>query len=255
MAVGKTNRFPAGKAFTAKISLKDGETFRPVPEFTFQAKDATGEYNDLTPEQINEAFGVDGPIRDVAGDLVAVDVRPTEFEGKPIHNVTLALRDAERNEIIFTQFVSNNNFGRGIANRVLNLAKRDEAGNIVSVSTANVQVGLYSQQNRETKKSYGACSIRQGESTDTIKYLYDPKTAPEIQPREYVGEGEKIKKDYTKPDAFLFAELGKLGEFLKANRSNKQEAPKSAPQSETSSAPAADNPPPANEAGDEAPPF
>lgn len=253
MAVGKTNRFPAGKAFTARVSLKDGNEFRPVPEFTFQAKDATGEYNDLTPEQINEAFGVDGPIRDIAGDLIALDTRVGQYDGDPIHNVTLGLRDADRNEVIFTQFVSNNNFGRGIANRLLNLAKRDEAGNIVSVNTANVQFGLYSQLNKELKKSFAAASIRQGESTDTIKYFYDPKTAPEVQPRLFEGKGGKQEKDYTKVDEFLFAELGKLGEFLKANRSNKQEAPKSAPQSQA--APENPTPAPSGETTEEPPPF
>lgn len=240
MAVGKTNRFPAGKAFTAKASLKDGNEFRPVPEFIFQAKAADGEYKDLTPEQIKEAFDVDGPIRDVAGDLVALDTRPTEFEGNPIHNVTLGLRDPARNEIIFTQFVSNNNFGRGIANRLLNLK-----------AYQNVQVGLYSQQNRDTKKSYAACSIRQGDSPDTIKCLYDPKTAPEVQPRLFEGKGGKQEKDYTKVDAFLFAELVKLGETLKANRGSQSQPTQQPPQSEALQTTA----PAPSEATDEAPPF
>lgn len=246
MAVGKTNRFPAGKAFTAKVSLKDGTEFRETPIFVFQAKDAAGEYNDLTPEQIKENFDVDGPIRDVAGDLVVLDIRPTEYEGNPIHNVTLGLRDAARNEIIFTQYVSNNNFGRGITNRLLNLKAFD-----------NVQFGLYSQQNRETKKTYAAASIRQGDSPDTIKYLYDPKTAPEVQPRLFEGKGGKQEKDYTKVDAFLFAELGKLGESLKANRgSQSQSAPKTAPAENPAPAPqSVATPAPAPETDTDGPPF
>ncbi len=232
MAVGKTNSFSGGKTYTARVSLKDGQAFRDKPIFTFQAKGADGEYKDLDAAQIKDAFGVDGPIYDITGDLVALDTRVGEYEGDPIHNVTLGLRDANRNEVIFTQFVSNNNFGRGIANRLLNLKAFE-----------NVQFGLYSQLNRETKKSYAAASIRQGDSTETIKYLYDPKVAAEVQPRIFEGKGGKQEKDYTKVDAFLFAELAKLGELLKANRGNKspqptptQEAPKneSAPASEPS---------------------
>ncbi len=219
MAVGNKNRSHNGKAYTARVSLKDGQNFRPVPEFTFQTKDATGEYVDMTAAQIQDAFGVEAPVREISGDLVAVDTRIGEYDGQPIHNVTLGLRDAERNEIVFTQFVSNNNLGRGIANRLLNLKAFE-----------NVQLGLYSQQNKELKKSFAAASIRQGTSDDTIKYFYDPKIAPEVQPRLFEGKGGKTEKDYTKVDDFLFAELKKLGETLKANRSNaKQEAPKSEP--------------------------
>ncbi len=253
MAVGNPNRQNNGTAFTAKLALKEGTTFLEIPHFVFQSKQGS-EYLDLTPEQIKEIFGVDGPIRDVAGDLVAVDTRPGEFEGKPIHNVTLSLRDSARNEVYFTQFVSNNNLGRSIANSLLNLAQSDENGKIVSVASQNVQLGLWGQSNKQTKKTYPACSIRQGDSKDTVKWKYDPKTAAEIQPRVFEGVGGAPTKDWTKVDAFLFAELAKLGDFLKANRgSQTQSAPKqAAPQNET---PAASSEAPAQTETTEDPPF
>lgn len=256
MAVGNQNRQNNGVAYSAKLTLKEGDAFLDVPHFTFQAKQGT-EYVDLSNEQIKETFGVDGPIRDIAGNLIAVDTRPGEYEGKPIHNVTLSLRDPSRNEVYFTQFVSNNNLGRNISNSILNLAAWTDKGEVISVVTENVQLGLWGQKNKEKKKTFPACSIRQGTSNDTVKWRFDPKTAPEMKPREYEGKGGVIEKDYTKVDAFLFAELGKLNEFLKANRgSQSQSTPKSAPQSPVASTPVADpTPAPSPETDPDGPPF
>lgn len=212
MAVGNQNRQNNGKAYTAKLTLKEGAAFLDVPHFTFQAKNGS-EYVTLTNEQLLETFGVEGPIRDVAGDLIALDTRTGEFEGKPIHNVTLSLRDSARGEVYFTQFISNNNLGRSISNSLLNLKAFE-----------NVQLGLWGQTNKEAKKTFPACSIRQGGSNDTVKWKFDPKTAPELKPREFEGVGGKLTKDWTKVDDFLFAELAKLGEFLKSNRPSKQES-------------------------------
>lgn len=215
MAVGNQNRQSSGKAFTARIKLKDGTAFLDVPEFEIQAKEGT-EYVTLTDEKIKEIFGVDAPVRDFSGDLISIDTRVGEYDGNPIHNVTLSLKDSSRNEVYFVQFIANNNLGRGVANRLLNLKAYE-----------NVQIGLYAQHNKETKKSYAACAIRQGDSTDTIKYKYDPKTAAEMQPRIFEGKGGKPEKDWTKVDEFLFDQLGGLGNHLKSNRSTKQEAPQS----------------------------
>lgn len=215
MAVGKSNKFPANKSYSARLTLKDGADFLPIPEFRFQGKDAAGEYKDLDNEAILQAFGVEAPIREISGDLVAVDTRTGEYDKQPIYNVTLGLRDSSRNEIIFAQFVENNNLGRSVANRLLNLKAFE-----------NVQFGLYSQVNRETKKTYAAAALRQGDSTETIKFKYDPKTAPELQPRTFEGVGGKLTKDWTKVDSFLFGELTKLGESLRANRAPAKEAQK-----------------------------
>lgn len=238
MPVGNPNRQVQGKAYSAKLVLKEGSVFLDEPYWAFQTKQGN-EYIDLTPEQVKELLGADVPVRDIAGDLFSVETRVGEFENKPIHNVTLGLRDAERNEAYFVQFVSNNNLGRNIANRLLNLK-----------AYTNVQLGLWGQFNKERGKTYPACSIRQGDVKDTIKTKYDPKTAPEMQAREFEGVGGKLTKDWTKVDAFLFAELAKLGEVLKATRPAKQQENNAS----TSAAPAP-APVTAGSNTDEDPPF
>lgn len=251
MAVGNQNRQNNGVAYTAKLTLKQGDAFLDIPHFTFQSKQGT-EYVDLSDDQIKETFGVDAPIRDVSGNLIAVDTRPGDFEGKIIHNVTLSLRDPSRNEVYFTQFVSNNNLGRNITNSILNLAQWNDAGEVVSIASDNVQLGLWGQKNKEKKKTFPACSIRQGTSNDTVKWRFDPKTSPEMKPREFEGKGGVMEKDYTKVDAFLFAELGKLNTFLKANRGQQSSAPaQEAPKAETP----ASEPAPTENIDDAGPPF
>lgn len=250
MAIGNRNNSFNGKAYTAKLKLKDGEHFLDVPHFEFQTK-VGGEYVTLTDAQIKEAFGVEAPVRDVSGNLVAIDTRIGEFEGEPIHNVTVSLRDPDRNEVYYVQFVSNNNLGRSIANSLLNLQSLD-----------NVQFGLWGQVNKEKRKTYPACSIRQGDSNDTIKWKYDPKTDERFQPRIFKGKRDKDEKDWTAVDEFIFSELAGAGAQLAASRqSNKAQ---NTPQQESHAEPryaapaprqAAATPPAPSENLDEDVPF
>lgn len=202
MAVGKTNTQRTSKSYDAQITVKVGDTFLDDPYFTFTKK-VDGEYKDLTPAQTKEAFGVEGFIRDVSGDLVSVSTRPGVYQDKPIHNVTLELVDPAVDETIYVKYTIGSDHGRKLTNTILNLKVFE-----------NVKIGLWGQRNTLTKKSYPAVSVRVGDVKETIKYLLDPKTAPELKPREYVGEGEKVKKDYTKVDAFLFAKITEFGATL-----------------------------------------
>jgi len=202
MAVGKSNQV-SGKKFSTKIILKEGNQFLDKPYWGFTAKQPDGSYEPFTQAQLLETFGIEGPIYDLAGDLISVETRLGEYEGDPIHNITLGLQDLERGETYYAGFISNNNLGRSIANSLLNL----KAFN-------NVQLGLWGQFSKANNKTYPACSIRQGDSRDTVKWKFDPKTDVLLQPREFTGKGDKVQKDWTKVDEFLFAELKKLGSIL-----------------------------------------
>lgn len=202
MAVGKPNTQRTGKSYDAEITVKADKVFLDQPHYTFSKK-IDGEYKDLTNEQTKEAFGVEGFIRDVSGNLVSVSTRPGVYQDKPIHNVTLELVDPARDETIYLKYTIGSDHGRKLTNTILNLK-----------TTEDVRVGLWSQQNRTTKKWYPAVSVRTGDVKETVKYLLDPKTAPELQPREYEGEGGKLRKDYTKVDAFLFAKITEFGASL-----------------------------------------
>ncbi len=225
MALGKSNRVD-GKAFSLKLATKRDGAFLDKPEWEVQTKLPNGEYETLSPDALKELTGVDGPCHDVAGNLIGIETRVGSFDDKPIYNVTLSLRDPKQNQVYFTGFTVGSSLGRKLTNAVLNLKSFD-----------NVQVGLYSQVNKETKKVYGAAALRQGDDTATVKGKYDFKTDASLQPRSYIGEGNKEKKDWTAVDLFLFEKLKAFGETVKGakNTAPQNEAP--APESEDDSAP------------------
>lgn len=234
MALGKPNRQNNGKAFSLDLRMKEGDQFLDCAYFEVQEK------------QGNEYVTI-GQETDVAGDLIGIDTRIGEYEKKPIYNVTLNLKDKEKNEIYFTKFGLGSTTARNLANSILNLQAFE-----------NVQVGLYAQENKAKKKFYPAVALRQGGGDSTVKWKYDPKTAPQLQPRIFEGVGGVPTKDWTKVQVFLFEELAKLGEQLKANRpargssepAHSEAAPTSAPQAE-----APKNEPAAAPVGDDDPPF
>lgn len=213
MAVGKPNSQRTSKSYTAEVTTKEGKNWLETPHFTFTKK-VGSEYPPFTPAELKAAFDSEGPIRDVSGDLVDVKTRPGDFEGKPIHNVSLELVDFARDETVYVKYTIGSDLGRKLTNTILNLTK----------NRSDVRIGLWGQKNPTTHVSYPAVSIRLGDVKETVKYLLDPKTAPELQPRGYIGEGNKPKKDYTEVDAFLFAEITKFGETLRANPPARQES-------------------------------
>lgn len=228
MALGKSNRVD-GKALSLKLATKRDGKFLPKPEWEVSAKQADGEYKTFNNQELIDAVGVEGPLYDVAGDLIGIDTRVGSFDDKPIYNVSLNLRDKDRNEVYFTGFSVGSSIGRKLANSVLNLKAFE-----------NVQVGLYNQQNKETKEVYGAAALRQGNDTATVKGKFDFKTDENLKPRPYIGEGGKEKKDWTKVDLFLFEQLKAFGEALRANRASN---PQPAKQEENHYAPATENTP------------
>lgn len=209
MAVGKPTSQRTSKSHTAEITSRVAKVWLDIPHFTFTKKVGT-EYPEYTAEEIKAAFGVDGPIRDVSGDLVSIGTRLGDYEGKPIHNVTLELVDYERDETVYLKYTVGGDLGRRLANSLLNLT-----------GYINVQIGLYGQANKETKKVYPAVAVRQGGAKETVKGKFDAKTDPHLQPRLFEGQGfkpgGKLSRDFSAADEFLFGELIKLGDALRAN--------------------------------------
>ncbi len=182
MALGKTDRI-AGKAYSLKLKLKDGTTFLDVPVFDVQEKQGD---NYVSIQKVT----------DVSGDLIKVETRQNEYEGSPIRNVKLALRDAEKGEIYFTEFGLGSGLGRGLANSLLSLKAFNK-----------VEIGLYGQKSKKDGKTYPAVSLRQGGTDDTVKWAYDPKEGVIPPAREFEGKGGKTERDWTKTEEFLFAKI------------------------------------------------
>lgn len=211
MALGKQNKID-GKAISLKLQLKDGKSFLDCARFAIQEKGADGKYHDTSYET------------DVAGDLFRIEPRTGEYEGKPVYSFKLALRDPAQNEAYFIDVGLGSGLGRGLANSVLNLQAFD-----------NVQVGLYPQQNKTTKKVYPAVALRQGEATDTVKWKYDPKAEGSEMPEPRIYEGpDGPAKDYRKQEIFL---LEKLTEFAKVVEEMAKNAPKAAPKATSTPTP------------------
>ncbi len=192
MAIGKPNR-GSGKSFTLKLKLKDGDEFLECARFDIQQK-------------VGDKYEVTGNTTDVNGNLVGVETRIGDFEGQPIHSFKLALRDkndAGEDETYYVDASLGSGLGRGLANSILNLKAFD-----------NVQLGLYPQTNKQTKKVYPAVSVRQGSADETVKWAYDPKDGVIPAPEEFKARGGKIEKDYTKQELFLLEKLKELGAKL-----------------------------------------
>jgi len=234
MALGKQNKIIEGKAYSLRHRLKDGNTFVDVGFFEVQEK--TGK-----DAQGKDVWSPAGRETDVAGDLVRIDTRLGEFEGNPIRSFVLSLRDSEKNEVYFTSFGLGSNLGRNVANSVLNL----KAFN-------NVQFSNYGQLNKETKKTYPALSVRQGDDTTTVKWKYDPKGNELPPPREFVGKGNKTERDYTAQEEFLFE---KLKEFAKVVEAANKNRPKSQSKNDAQASVASTPSAPAQENLDEDVPF
>lgn len=202
MALGKTKTFAEGKAFSLRHRLKDGTNFVDVGFFEVQEKKG----KDAQGKDIWEKVGRE---TDVAGDLVRLDTRVGEYEGNPVRSFTLTLRDAEKNEVYFTTFSLGSALGRSTANSVLNLK-----------NFTNVQFSNYGQINKQTKKTYPALSVRQGDDSTTVKWKYDPKAENSEYPkaREYVGKGNKTEYDYTAQEEFLLNKLNEFAKVIEAGR-------------------------------------
>lgn len=220
MALGKSNRVD-GKAFSLKLATKRDGAFLEKPEWEVQTKQPNGEYETLSAEALRELTGSDGPCYDVAGNLISIETRIGSYEDSPIYNVTLSLRDPKENQVYFAGFTVGSSLGRKLTNAILNLKAFD-----------NVQVGLYSQLNKETRKVYGAAALRQGNDTATVKGKYDFKTDASLQPRIFEGKGGKPEKDWTKVDLFLFEQLKAFNEIIKGAKAASQSSEAPSPEGE-----------------------
>lgn len=199
MALGKTNRIE-GKAYFLKLKLKDGERFLDVPVF------------DVT-EKIDGKYVPVQKVEDVNGDLIKINTRLGEFEGSPIRNVTLVLKDRKKGEVYYVDFGLGSGLGRGLANSVLSLKE-----------FVNVQIGLYGQKSKKDGKTYPAVSVRQGSSDETIKWAHDPKDGILPAFREFKGKGGKLEKDWTETEEFLFDEIKTFADTIPADEADSTEA-------------------------------
>lgn len=218
MALGKPNRQFEGKSYSLQFKLKDGDKFVDVGYF--QISEPTGEKDANGKNKYHDI----GRETDVSGDLVNIMTDSRDTENGPVRSFTLALNDPDKKETYFTRFGLGSTIGRRTANAILNLQAFE-----------NVQLGSYSQQNKETKKVYPALSVRQGKNNATIKPKYDPK-APNSQlppAREYEGKGGKKEYDYTAQEVFLFEKLKEFAkvvqEAAKTRRANSPASQQSAP--------------------------
>lgn len=206
MALGNKNKIE-GKAYSLKLKMKEGETFLDVPYFDLQKK-VGDEYKSMKGDDLAAITGSDELIHDVAGQLVKVDTRIGEFEGSPVHSYTLALRDSNRNEVYYVNVGLGSSLGRSLANSLLNLTAFND-----------VEIGLYGQKNKETKKVYPAACLRQGDDRKVVKWKYDPKDPASGLPaaREFEGRGGKKERDYTAQEEFFIAQLKELGKKVEAS--------------------------------------
>lgn len=216
MAYGKQTGSFKGRHITAKYTSKEGATFLDVPYFKLSEKQGD-KYPFLTKEQLVELTGKDVFPTEISGDLFEITVREGEYDGAPVRSFKVGLQDGDvRN---YVEFGLGSIVGRGVANAVLNLQGRD-----------NVQFGSYSVFNKAKGKSFAQVSVRQGESTDTVKWKYDPKAAnsPFPQVRQFEGKGGKTEYDYTAQEVFLFEKLKEFGANIE-NLPLKAAAPAKAP--------------------------
>lgn len=234
MALGKPNRSFEGKNYSLQFKLKDGDKF--VDQGFFQVSESTGEKN----AQGKTIYKDTGRETDVSGNLVNILTDSRDTENGTVRSFTLLLNDPEKKENYYTRFGLGSNLGRRTANAILNLQGFE-----------NVQLSSYSQQNQETKKIYPALSVRQGDSSATIKPKYDVKDANSEIPkaREYVGKGGKTEYDYTQQEVFLLQKLTEFGKVVS------EAAKKHTPTSKSVEAPAATAPKSAEENLDEDVPF
>jgi len=208
MALGKSNQFPQGKAYSLKLQLKDGKSFLDCARFAIQDK-VDGEYKDVGYET------------DISGNLFKIEMRQWEYEGKTNRSFKLGLRDSIKkpdgkteSEAYFVEVPLGSNLARGLANSILNLQAFD-----------NVQIGLYSQTNRETKKVYPAVALRQGEAKDTVKWKYDSKMEGTLLPGPRIYEGpDGPAKDFKKQEIFLFERLTEFAKVVEAAQSKTKNA-------------------------------
>lgn len=236
MALGKTNRID-GKAYSLKLKLKDGATFLDVPVFDVQEKQGD---NYVSIQKVT----------DVSGDLIKVETRQNEYEGSPIRNVKLALRDAEKGEVYFTEFGLGSGLGRGLANSLLSLK-----------AYSKIEIGLYGQKSKKDGKTYPAVSLRQGGTDDTVKWAYDPKEGVIPPAREFEGKGGKVERDWTKTEEFLFAKIQEFAAKVAAAQKGEQASQETkseivpAKEEPKQSAPAKTEAPKGRKKNDESVPF
>lgn len=217
MALGKPNR-PQGKAVNLELRQKSKEGAFLIPP-VFQ----------ITEKQADGTYPVVGTETDVSGDAISLTVRTREVPGQdlPSRSFNIGLRDnkvkgpdgvTEVSETYFVNIGLNSNLGRSLANSILNLKSRKK-----------VQIGTYSRKGTDGK-TYGAASIREDGSDDTVKWRYDDKTTPALPaPRIYEGKGGVKERDFTAQEEFLYAKLEELSKTFKQSQSAQGEVPVTQP--------------------------
>ena len=228
MAYGKQNSGFNGRSISAKYTSKDGTEFLEVPIFKLSEKQGD-KYPELTPEQLKALTGAETHPTEISGNLIDITVREGEYEGSPVRSFKLVLQDGDTRNYVDFGLGSMN--GRTAANLVLNLKAFED-----------VQISSWSSFDKAKNKSFSKISVRQGSSTETIKWKYDGKTegCPLPAPREFAGKGGKTERDFTEQEIFFYQELEKFAEVVKAAAKNapKNEQKQAVNETSTTEAPA-----------------
>lgn len=239
MAYGKQGGGFNGRLINAKYTMKEGAAFLDVPYFKLSEKEGD-KYPDLTPAKLKELTGAEIHPTEISGNLVDITVREGEYEGSPVRSFKLVLQDGDiRNYVDFGLGSMN---GRTAANLILNLKAFED-----------IQISSWSSFDKVKNKSFSKISLRQGDSNETIKWKYSPQeeNCPLPAPREFAGKGGKTERDFTEQEIFLYQELEKFAEVVKAAAKN---APKNEQKQAASNTPATEAPETTEDKGDE-PPF
>ena len=216
MGLGRNN-ITAGKAFALSLKFKRGDAFLDKPEFKVQ-------------EKVDDKYVDAGYEHDVAGDLVGLFIKESEWEGSAIRNYTLALKDQALNEIYFVQASLGSMVGRGIANSVLALTEE---------TLENVSIGLYASKPNADGKVFPQASVRQND--EIVRWKYGMDELPKPEEIQFKG---KTQRDYTAAEIFLYDGLKALAEVIQnasPQESESEQKPTSDSKPKSSSPEAADD--------------
>lgn len=182
MAFGTGNSFGANvKQFSFKVKTKD----QPTPFFEVKAKN--GDKWELLPETATR----------VSGNLIGLQHKENQFDGKTIKSVNLTLQDG--NEVYFVS-VGYTFMGRSLFNSLL------------SLKTFNgIELGLYKGKPKGDKEGFHSVSLRQNQ--EQVKWHFELKDLPAITKVKINGQ---MMSDTEAIDTFFIEHIKKLSQTVRS---------------------------------------
>ena len=182
MSLGNTNN-NNNKLSILKIKTRDAEKHDIPPYFSVSEKNAEGKWTEVSQ------------VKDLAADLVRVEVGEREFEGEPYNEIKLTFEDKNLQESYLLDLR-------------MNLLSRNIFNSLFSLSSfENIELGLYQKRG---EKTYPAVSVKQSGQRVDWKYKLDE------QPKmNKVLVGKKTVVDSTELDEFYVEKLKELAARVK----------------------------------------